>query len=141
MFDRASPRGGADHQVAAYQVRETERTTKSPPSKSGSGQPSSRRASLRSGRPSLHRSILRGEVDDQVPAKQVCEARRTTKSPPSKSARWSKRPRPRRVSPQGEANDQVPTKWVHEEGTPARRNWPTLVQRDTPSLGHARVNV
>jgi hypothetical protein len=107
------------------------RTTKSPLSKSA----------RRDRRPSPRRESLRGEADDHVPAKQVRKAEQTTKSPPSKSVRQSRRPRPRRASPRGGANDRVPTEWTREEGAHPNAAGPRWLRRDTPSLGHTRVNV
>jgi hypothetical protein len=49
-----------------------------------------------------------------TPAEQVCEAGRTTKSSPSKSARQSEWPSPRRASLRDGANDQVPAEQVYE---------------------------
>lgn len=80
---RVNLRGGAVAQVLAEQVCETERTTKSPPSKSARGV-----------NDQVPAEQVR-EADNQVPAEQVCKVRRTTKSLPSKFARWNGRPRPR----------------------------------------------
>lgn len=80
---RVNLRGRAVAQVPTEQVCETERTTKSPPSKSA-----------------------RGWTTKSPPSKS---GRRTTKSVPSKSARWGGRPNPRRANSQGGTDDQDPT--------------------------------
>jgi hypothetical protein len=76
-------------------LRPNSRTTKSMPSKS-------MRWSNRLG----HHRAKHTRQDDRVPAEQVCDAERPTRSPPSK-ARKAGRPSPRRASVQSRATDQI----------------------------------
>lgn len=88
----------------------------------------------------------RGGMDDQVPAKQVCEARRverTTKSPLTKSTRRSGRPHDQDLCKQLRETGQTtglppsgPTKEPHPDAASPRR-----LRREASSFGHTRENV